>query len=480
MRWSPSLVRTTLAGHSLLGLAFGALIYQVCLTGTLSVFAAEFRRWEQPAAPHVAAVSPEAYANAAALALEQPGVAGDRVVLVGPKPELPRFEIRLPDPADSGYADESGNVIEPVHTPWIAFVVHLHDDLHIPYPWGSLLVGISGALLLALIVTGICAHSRIFRDAFHLRRGGSERLSEADLHNRMSVWALPFHITVALTGTILALVWMVAPILLPLGYDGDVRRAMSELIGPQPQAHETTQASLPDIAALIRKVEAEQAPAKVNFVDISQAGTAGQLIKIIATAPGDLARGEEYYFAGDGSFIGAGGYAKGSLAKQMIGALTPLHFGTFGGFATRLIYGILGLALCAICATGINIWLIRQRDKGLGSAFWTRIWAAVVWGQPAALSLTAIGAHMGVSFLPLVYVAFTVLPIIASTTMPPHQFKAWLIRLTAAGLLSVVATNLFVHGPTAPDPIGTAVNLVLAALAFGMGIAHIRTRARNF
>jgi hypothetical protein len=33
------------------------------------------------------------------------------------------------------------------------------------------------------------AHPRIFKDAFRLRIGGSVRLEQADLHNRLSVWA---------------------------------------------------------------------------------------------------------------------------------------------------------------------------------------------------------------------------------------------------------------------------------------------------
>lgn len=390
-------------------------------------------------------------------------------MLVGPKLDLPRFEIRLPEPAGGGYADESGKVAEPVHTPWIDFVIHLHDDLHIPYPWGSLIVGLSGAVLLALIVTGICAHSRIFRDAFHLRRGGSERLSEADLHNRMSVWALPFHIAVALTGTILALVWIVAPVLLPLGYDGDVRRALTELVGPQPQARETAQAPLPNIAALIHNVEAAHAPAKVNFVDIGQAGMAGQLIKLIATAPGDLARGEEYYFAADGRFIGSGGYAKGSAAKQMIGALTPLHFGTFGGFTVRLIYGVLGLVLCGICVTGVNIWLIRQRSLGRGSEVWARVWTAVVWGQPAALCFAATGAYLGASSLPLLYVAATVLSIITSTIIPPQRLKKFLIGSTSVALITAITANVVTHGLFPADHMAIVVNVILAMIALGFG-----------
>ncbi len=61
----PDFVRAMLAGHSALGLAFAALIYVVCLTGTLTVFLYEFQRWEQPNAPMVAKPLTADVANAA-------------------------------------------------------------------------------------------------------------------------------------------------------------------------------------------------------------------------------------------------------------------------------------------------------------------------------------------------------------------------------------------------------------------------------
>jgi uncharacterized iron-regulated membrane protein len=50
-----------LAGHSALGLAFAALIYLVCFSGSIAVFTQEFTRWEQPAGPVLhRGVSPQA------------------------------------------------------------------------------------------------------------------------------------------------------------------------------------------------------------------------------------------------------------------------------------------------------------------------------------------------------------------------------------------------------------------------------------
>src|SRR5690606_2751916 len=64
-RWplSPGTVRAVLSGHSLLGLAFAAIIYLVCLTGTIAVFAPDLERWEQPQAPAASQLSDAAVAR---------------------------------------------------------------------------------------------------------------------------------------------------------------------------------------------------------------------------------------------------------------------------------------------------------------------------------------------------------------------------------------------------------------------------------
>jgi uncharacterized iron-regulated membrane protein len=55
-----SLIGAILSGHSVLGLAISALIYLICLSGTIVVFAQELERWEQPAGPVLTTVSPDA------------------------------------------------------------------------------------------------------------------------------------------------------------------------------------------------------------------------------------------------------------------------------------------------------------------------------------------------------------------------------------------------------------------------------------
>ena len=58
-------VANSLKAHSVIALALGGLIYILALTGTLSVFNHEIQRWEQPDAPEMTFIAPEAAAAAA-------------------------------------------------------------------------------------------------------------------------------------------------------------------------------------------------------------------------------------------------------------------------------------------------------------------------------------------------------------------------------------------------------------------------------
>lgn len=58
------------------------------------------------------------------------------------------------------------------------------------------------------------------------------------------------------------------------------------------------------------------------------------------------------------------------MGKQVVYSMYYLHFGHFGGFAVKLIYTILGLALTVVSVTGINIWLARRRHRDALNDLW--------------------------------------------------------------------------------------------------------------
>lgn len=471
----PDFVRAMLAGHSALGLAFAALIYVVCLTGTLAVFAYELQRWEQPDVATIAGdITPEAVGAAAKAGYAQAVAdnAAHDMFLLAPGFVGPRFIVSYHDhetgAEGSWAADGDGRLVARIKAPLTEFLIHLHINLHLPRTWGMFLVGLTGVALLSSLVSGLLAHPRILKDAFALRWGGSRRLQEADLHNRLSVWGLPFHVAVTLTGALLGLATLIVGVLALAAYDGDSGKAFATLLGPRASADETP-AEVPDIAAMIRQVQREKPEARFVSANIQHVGKAGQVVHLGMQAPGHLAFSNTYYFDGTGKPLGDGGLETGSIGQQILGALSPLHFGWFGGIPVKIAYGILGLALTVVTHTGVAIWLARRRDKGRPALRWEKAWVAVAWGQPLALAVAGVSAQLLgeqatlAAYLATVMAAFT----IAAGATSAASATRLLCLLGAAALGATVATHAAVWAQKATDGMAWAASatLVVAALA---------------
>ena len=482
---APDFVRAMLAGHSALGLAFAALIYVVCLSGTLCVVLHELQRWEQPDGPLVSELRPEAVAAAVrgGYAQAKADNAAHDMFLMGPAIVPQRLFVNYHD-HESGVhgdwlADEQGRLVTRVEAPWSEFIAALHMQLHLPRTWGLYVVGLTGVALLSSLVSGLLSHPRIFKDAFALRWGGSRRLQEADLHNRLSVWGLPFHFVVTLTGALLGLSTLIMGVLALAAYDGDQEKAFAELFGPRATENETA-APVPDVGAMIRHVQGAEPNVTFSSASIEHVGTAGQLVQLGMRAPGTLAFSKTYHFGADGRPLNADDGKKGGAVGQWIlGAIQPLHFGWFGGIPVKLLYVLLGLALTVITHSGVVIWLARRRDKGRPAPKWEKVWAAVAWSQPLGFATTACAS--------LVWGGSVVLPVYLATVAFASAV-AWLavdgkttsraLRLfSVLALVGVVGLHALVWGGRITDPMAWYVNLGILICAAGIALPMLWTGA---
>jgi uncharacterized iron-regulated membrane protein len=487
---SPDFVRAMLAGHSALGLAFAALIYVVCLSGTLCVFAHEFQRWEQPDGPVIKGPAAPDTVQAAVGAGYAQALADNSahdLFIMGPGPASSRLLVHYHDHESgaegSWLADANGRLVTRSRAPWTEFLTRLHINLHLPRTWGMFLVGLTGVALLSSLISGLLSHPRIFKDAFALRWGGSRRLQEADLHNRLGVWGLPFHVAVSLTGALLGLSTLIVGVLALAAYEGDSDKAFATLLGPRAGANETP-APLPDIAAMIRQVQQDKSDATFVSVHIQHVGKVGQIVHLGMRTPGHLAQANTYYFDGTGKLLGDGGLETGSIGQQILGALSPLHFGWFGGLAVKVLYGVLGLALTIVTHSGVAIWLARRRDKGRPAPGWERIWTATVWGQPLALGAAAIAA--------LLVAERAVLPVYLTTVLAAFLLSAWMASaatttrtlriLAAAALVGALTGHGLVWGHRVTDTLARSVSLVALLVAMVLiagAMAPLRKAARG-
>jgi uncharacterized iron-regulated membrane protein len=366
-----------------MGVMVGALMYLVCLSGTLAVLYPEFERWEQPDVTETEEFDPQAVERAYH-ALAASGEPVTHHMYIGlPGEEMPRATIASED--NGWFVNPDGNLGPEIDHGWTDMLLYLHLYLHLPQTFGMIVVSALGALLCGLIVSGFMAHPRLFKDAFLLRTGGSRHLEQADIHNRLGVWGAPFHLMIGITGAYFGLAALVAFVLASAYFDGDTEAVFAAAFGDEPELQQPAQPVA--IARAVESMERIAPDARPFFVTVEEADVPEKQFMIVsARHTGRLIWAEQYRFDGAGNYLDKVGYSDGEAGKQAIFSVYRIHFGHFGGLGVKVLYLVLGLALTVVSVTGINVWLARRRGRDR----WNDLWSGFVWGAPPALGFAAI------------------------------------------------------------------------------------------
>lgn len=379
-------VAKSLEAHSLIAVIFGGLIYILAVTGTLSVFNHELQRWEQPLAPEMETISPQAAQKAALAVFRSEETPTTHLYINFPKPDLPRTVVTTDTQAF--FADTDGSIVGNESFPWTQFLLDLHYYLHMPQILGLTVVGALGVMLLALSISGILAHPRIFRDAFTFRRQAG-RLTKVDLHNRLSVWTLPFHFSNALTGAILGLASILAFAIAAAGFNNDTEAVFSPVFGDEPAVNENA-AKVGEIAKPLQYMEENFPDLHTAYFILHDPGTAGQHTQIIAEHSDRLIFGDYYLFDAAGNYKRNIGISDGTVGQQVTGAVYNVHFGNWGGLPIKMAYLIFGVALCVIIASGLSIYFAKRRANGRPAPRLEAVWSGLIWSTPALLAITLV------------------------------------------------------------------------------------------
>ena len=379
-----SLAKRGLNAHSIIGLVISAALYIVCLSGTISVFKDELQLLEHQGEPTVSHLSPQAAYEAA-----KNGMHAD--------PESKHLFIHMPVDINyraivetdnkEFYVDARGAISSTVNFPWTDFIIDLHYYLNLPITFGMQVVAILGVFLFAMSVTGFVAHPKIFKDAFSFRRNKSEQIEKVDLHNRLSVWTAPFHITNSLTGAMIGLASLSAITIGSLKYDGDFAAVFEPVFGAEPSA-DLQVAPVARVDKALEYMQENYPDLPFLFVILHDPGTEGQYLQIMAEHPDRLIYAEKYNFSGDGEFIDTVGSADGTTGQQVADSVYRIHFGNFGGYPVKIAFAIFGLCLLTIITSGMKIYFLKQQAKGRNMNHHKAAWSGIVVGVPAVLVLT--------------------------------------------------------------------------------------------
>jgi uncharacterized iron-regulated membrane protein len=370
-------IRQSLSLHSWLGLWFCGLIYLICLSGSLTVLFEEFERLEQPYISEYDSFPVELIAPSIAEYNQRVQKPVDTLYIVLPTEGLPRTHIT--DGDQEWFIAEDGSFEDQPHTPWTSMLKELHTNLHLPHIIGMSIVGFMGIIIFTLILSGVIAHPRIFRDAFKLRLGNSERQQQMDLHNRLGVWGIPFHLMISLTGAFIGLSSVLIAIGSMLYFNNNQDAMVNAIYGGDPVV--SSQGEDIDYLTALSNLKAIAPDAKPIYLAVHHLGTEQQLLEIAAIPPQRLTYSEMYRFNPQGDLIDQQGLSNGPIGRQVAYSTYRLHFGHFDSFWVKILYVFMGFSLTYVCVTGTNIWLEKRKYI----SWVNHVWKGWVWGIPLAL-----------------------------------------------------------------------------------------------
>lgn len=353
--------------HTWSGLLVGWLLFVIFVGGTIACFDRELDDWARPALHSARGEQPTRFDAAfARVRTQAPGahiwwahVSSQR------KRGMEAFWFNNDGSEGSVLLDPRDAREVPASAPG-TFFFELHYDLHAG-TWGMYLVGFAGMMMLAALVAGVITHKKIFRDFFSFRwRGGGQR-AWLDGHNLAGVLGLPFHLMIAYTGVaIFAASYVFGGT--QAAYGGDVEKFFNEAGG----FYERAEAGKP-FAGQLYSVDALVADAQrrmgvpVDWAAVHHPADAAAQISFGTEHSRRVAwdMQQVHYDAATGAFLKQSTPATpGYDAYAFLGGL---HMAQFGGAPLRWLYFLMGLAGCAMLASGMQVW-IRKREQRAMSA----------------------------------------------------------------------------------------------------------------
>ncbi len=353
--------------HTWAGVCVGGVLFAVFWMGSLSVFDREIDRWMMPATR----LAPAGMSSVDALAHELRPVIGaspqwlvlfpdDRepVARVGYREGPGGLRYRHADPSTAALLPDSGT--------WggSGFLYPFHVNLHLKaWSLGLWIVGFAGLAMLALCVSGVVIHRKIFTDFFTFRSDRKPRRLVLDLHNVTGVLALPFHFFITLSGLVIFFTVYFSGAW-EMSYRGDRQAFVQESYGiyarPRLDRPGPPPASLDAMVAEASRRWEEGTP---QLLRVFHRGDANAYVEVRRSFVGDrvtMPVDALYFDAGTGAVLSSN---TGKPVMNVHRFITGFHFIQFDHWSLRWIYFGLGLAGCVLIATGFLFWLESRRKR---------------------------------------------------------------------------------------------------------------------
>ena len=385
--------------HQWAGLQMSLFLAFVFITGTLAVFSYELDWMARPAmwaAPTAAEdrVSWGAVGDAAA------AYAPDAAVLnvYGPIHPAATFDVVMGSDDGPFHVYVHPRTGEVTGTgPWPGFQRFLrnaHRHLMIPVQWGVSLVTLAAVFLAVSLVTSFWVYKKWWRGFFRLPKGRTARAYIGDLHRFAGLWSIWFVVLMIVTSF-----WYFAE------QWGGAAPAANPARPPQPAVVADAPPPAASPGAAVDRAAAHLLERRPDYRITAVYWPRGEdgLIQIHGHSDRAILvrprANTVWVNPVSGAILGDVDPSRLSVHTRIAEAADPLHFGTFGGYWTKTIWFVFGVALSALAVTGVVIYTLRiakqerkpprwraglvKAWRGMGRARWL---AAGLVALPVALA----------------------------------------------------------------------------------------------
>ena len=372
-------IKRNTEAHGWLGLIISSLLFVVFFTGSISFFRHDIEQWAIQGHFQFDEYSPEEYLPVSEVF--EVALAGrsynpqEPQFIYPPTQDEPYYRAYINLDQETVNRDEyllvdprSGEVMGNVDDFFLAdFMYRLHYSLNLPL--GNYLIGFVTLAFLYIIFSGVLIHAKDFvKGFFRYRAKGRARSQLLDIHNVIGVISLPYTLMLAVTGLIFNLVIIYQVAFAFILYQGDVDALLSDagiISSTSEWSNEPWES--PPIDDLYQQ-QLQKWGTIPSQVRITNYGDSGAILEIFGdTAEGLGGRYSISYNLSDQSINYSEPSNTPNAVTEGIGVVGSLHFGNFAGFDLRVIYFLLGIAVCALIVTGNLLW-VSQREGKMSSA----------------------------------------------------------------------------------------------------------------
>tara|TARA_R110002049_G_scaffold232354_2_gene404901 strand:+ start:178 stop:1779 length:1602 start_codon:yes stop_codon:yes gene_type:complete len=407
----PATLKSFLDVHTWTGLGTGLVLFVAFYAGALTVFWEELDVWDHYLDMPAHHQDYQQAQQLFDLALEAQPNAAETVRLDLSRPSKPahlvRWFERLEDGSFEGHEfrlDNDGALSTVRDQALLSdFIYRLHYTAGLPASFGLYVLGLVCVIYGLALVTGLLIFlPNFFRDLFIVRPGRNKKRFWLDTHNVIGVLSLPWHVMFAWSSALLAIGFFVLAPFEYLVYDGKLQNLVGRDLGLtehiEPAGEMLAPLSVADILELARDEIPALVPHQLRYEHV---GDVNAVVTVRGMSEADTLApfASVTLNAGTGQVLAVNDPAQASAGATFYNGLISLHYASFGGYVTRWLYFVLGLAGAFLFYSGNLLWIESRRkrrstEQTRGTVFMARLNSGVCIGCMAGISSAFLASRL--------------------------------------------------------------------------------------